>query len=103
MGEPTYVGMPRRAGRHPLRLTITQDIEGCYTECTVRIPRTLDVEAGRPPQHAMVGDDWVALSGYTTSDDERGYWQLEPEGLAMKFLRLAWLCAHDEITRKYPR
>lgn len=101
MGEPTYVGMPGRGESNQLRLTITQNATGNFTECTVRIPDTLIVEAWPIPKQAAVGDDWICLQDSDVLG-ELGYWQLAPEGLAMKFLRLAWLCAHDEIMRKDP-
>jgi hypothetical protein len=99
MSEPTYVGMPGNGERHQLRLTMTQSPEGDYTECTVRIPKALEVEAGPAPTYATVGDNWMCLQDAKILG-ELGYHELAPEGLAMKFLRLAWLAAHDEIARK---
>ena len=81
-----------------VRLKAHYDITTDFLEVNVRIPRQLEVECGPAPTRATFGDDWLAL---TSSEDaerltELGYWEIESESLAMKFLRLAWMAAHSE-------
>lgn len=82
-----------------LRLTMHPDIERDAMICTVVIPHELQCEAGPPPRKGEVGN-----SGIEAYWDENCPWEnsveLHPEGLAMKFLRLAWLCAIDEVGDK---
>lgn len=61
------------------------------------------------PDNAIHGDDWLAMvDGYSVEEtfltqDGRGYWDLDPEGMAMQFLRLAWLAAqHEQAARQVP-
>ena len=101
--SPIYVGMTGGGEQNQLRLTMVRSSAADYLECTVRIPDMLQVEAGHPPRFAFISGDWIMLQDDGISEHtmrECGYKELEPEGLAMKFLRLAWACAHDEITKK---
>jgi len=79
-----------------LTMTIDRSAIMDATVCTIIIPHELQVESGRPPTHGEVGN-----SGIEAYWDEDVPWtssvSLHPEGLAMKFLRLAWVCAVDEV------
>lgn len=92
--------MVKRA--HGLELTMVRDPARSSTRCTVEIPDELQVGAGPPPRYAVMGDEWIELHEVIEDPimrrlcSERGYWDLAPEGLAMKFLRLAWLAAKAE-------
>ena len=89
--------------RSELTLEISENLERCTTVCTVEISREREFNTPQPPLHARMGDDWLALcrggsqEEHLLESDPRGYHALKPEGLAMKFLRLAWLAAHHEL------
>ena len=83
-----------------LVLTIEDDVEGCHTVCTLKISKELQVNSGPMPRFALLGNDYIMASGKAYIDEMMGYWELSPEGLAMKFLRLAWYAAHDEHQQK---
>jgi hypothetical protein len=88
--------------KHPLQITIEPNIARETTICTWEIAKQWDMDTPPPPVAAVVGDDWISLQ--TPHDANRltelGYFELHAEGLAMKFLRLAWLAAHHELRQK---
>jgi hypothetical protein len=81
--------------KHPLQITIEPNIARETTICTWEIAKQWDMDTPPPPTYAAIGDGWIKLD-HVGEGFEQGAFDLAPEGLAMKFLRLAWLAAHHE-------
>lgn len=86
-----------------LQLKIERNQERFTQIITTEITDERQFDTPPPPRAAVIGDDWISLQEPRDADRllELGYWQLEPEGMAMHFLRLAWLAAHYELRAKH--
>lgn len=83
----------------------TEELDVHVTRITINLERRDEIDCPPTPPCAVIGDDWLSL--VDNLDGERlidvGYWELEPEGMAMMFLRLAWIAAHRELRDKARR
>ena len=106
MTDPEYSGFDPASGPDTgvysidygrvLTLRITKNLERRTTICTVEIPDKIEFEAPKGPRYAAIVEEGVMWASYNDELEGVGR-QLKPEGLAMKFLRLAWLAAHVEL------
>lgn len=62
---------------------------------TIDVTRKDELNCPPVPREASFGDDWICLQSSDQLGD-MGYWQIDPEGVAMQLLRAAWIMAHKE-------
>lgn len=69
----------------------------------VQVTKQKEMEAPPCPERAIFGAERSLMfvdDGDAQYALDNGYWELDPEGMAMQFLRLAWVAAHEEVTSR---
>ena len=69
-------------------------------EITIRLGMEEYEESSRAPFHAYINHTYNFLSLEDHQRTNASCHQLEPEGVAMQLLRLAWVAAHTEKREK---
>ena len=78
-------------------LRLDDNLDTLTTRITIEMTRMEEIDCPMPPRTAYIGPDWIMLCGDSSPNHEDA---LEPEGVAMQLLRLAWVAAHAEQTEK---
>ncbi|MGI9250206.1 MAG: hypothetical protein ACR2PR_03285 [Pseudohongiellaceae bacterium] len=74
-------------------------IETHTTQIKIELTREDEINCPPCPQFGSFGDNWIVLQDNDVTL-ELGYFEIQPEGIAMQLLRLAWIAAHAEARQR---
>lgn len=82
-----------------IQAKIVHDVEFSTTRITIEVTAQNEMNCPPAPRFGRFGDGWILLDNVgidMAHGEDVGWWDVQPEGVAMQLLRAAWAMAHKE-------